>query len=252
MIFEELNALAQLSGLTTFITLIVAFIIGFIILQKALKQKKRNLYLFSLCVFFTITPWFPMGFSFFYWVFTTNIIPYQVFIIMGTFGIPIAILSWLDIYLEMTFTDKKRIVMGIYAIISIAFILYIIIFTFLAPGAPIEPLLGSFAPNNPIKFNSKGFVSFFRILSVLIAVITGIHFSIQSMMIKDDPNMVLKGRFLLISFLLFLYCAAFDAMVPMNALLLIINRFLLALTAFFFYCGFLLPNWIKRKLSILE
>ena len=252
MIFELLNVLAQISGLTTFIALLVAFAIGFTILYKALKNKERILYLFSLCVFFTTSPWWPMAFSYIFWVITTNTIPYQIFIIIGTFGIPIAIFSWLDIYFNLIFPQYKKIVMRLYALLTIAFVLYVIFFAFLAPGAPIEPLLGSFDSNNPIKLNSKGFVSIYRLISVLLAIITGVHFSIKSMEVRNNPNMVWKGRFLLIAFLLFTYCAVFDAIVPMNALLLVINRCLLALTAFFFFLGFLLPNWIKRILGIDE
>jgi hypothetical protein len=98
----------------------------------------------------------------------------------------------------------------------------------------------------------KGFVLIFLGMSILTACATGFHFAAISMKKEEPPEIRWKGKFLLIAFLLFGISAIFDAIIEMGTILLVIMRIILALATFFFYLGFILPDWSKKFLSIKE
>jgi hypothetical protein len=177
-----------------------------------------------------------------------------MYVLIGTVGVPIAILAWLNVYLAtLKNKNKKKPVLIIYGIFSIFFELYLLYFLILAPGAPVDSLLGIIHdPANPMDIDYKGFVLIFLGLSILTACVTGFHFAAKSMKKKESPEIRWKGKFLLIGFLFFGISAIFDAIVEMDPIQLVLMRIILALATFFFYLGFILPGWSKKLLSIKE
>ena len=250
---QTYGALEQLSGQLSSSALLIGFILGAVVLVKALKTKQRIIFLFFLCVIFTLSPWYPSGFGYIYWLVTDTPLPYTWYVFIGLVGIPIAILAWLDVYMTTIRPEKKKAVLLTYAIYSVIFEIYLMYFLYLAPGAPVRPLIGEFDnPNNITDIDYRAFVLVYLASSIGLAVITGIHFSIMSMKIEEGRALKKKGQFLLIAFILFGISAVFDAVVPMNAALLILIRIMLMATTFFFYVGFILPKWMKKILSIEE
>ena len=253
MFFQVLSDLAQISGLTALIAVSISFLLGFIVLIKFFKTKQVLIFNFFLCIIFTASPWYPSGLGYLYWIITGEFLTYQIYVLIGTVGIPIAILAWLNVYLSTINPKKKKLVLILYGIFSIFFELYLFYFLLLAPGAPVNSLLGIIIdPANPMDIDYKGFVLIFLGLSILTACITGFHFAAKSMKKEEPSEIRLKGKFLLIAFLFFGISAIFDALIEMDSLLLIIIRIILALAMFFFYLGFILPKWIKKILSIKD
>jgi hypothetical protein len=253
MFFQVLSELAKISGWSAFISQIIAFLLGLIVLVKYIKTRQFIIFNFFLCIIFTTTPWWPSGLGFFIWFITGIILPYQIYVVIGTAGVPIAILAWLNVYMSTLKPEKKKLVLLIYGIISIIFEIYLFYFLFFAPGAPITPLLGiRNDPTNPMDIDFKGFILIFLGLSILTACITGFHFAIKSMKKEEGLEIRWKGRFLFIAFLLFGISAIFDAIIEMGPVLLLIMRILLVIANFFFYLGFILPRWSRGFLSIKE
>ena len=253
MFFQVLSDLAQISGLTALIAVSISFLLGTIVLIKYFKTKQVLIFNFFLCIIFTSSPWYPSGLGYLYWIITGEFLTYQIYVLIGTVGIPIAILAWLNVYLSTINPKKKKLVLILYGIFSIFFEVYLFYFLLLAPGAPVNSLLGIIIdPANPMDIDYKGFVLIFLGLSILVACITGFHFAAKSMKKEELPEIRWKGKFLLIAFLFFGISAIFDALIEMSPLLLIIIRIILALAMFFFYLGFILPKWIKKILSIKD
>ncbi len=253
MFFQVLSDLAQISGLTALIAVLISFLLGFIVLIKYFKTKQVLIFNFFLCIIFTSSPWYPSGLGYLYWIITGEFLTYQIYVLIGTVGIPIAILAWLNVYLSTINPKKKKLVLILYGIFSIFFELYLFYFLFLAPGAPVNSLLGVIIdPANPMDIDYKGFVLIFLGLSILTACITGFHFAAKSMKKEEPPEIRWKGRFLLVAFLFFGISAIFDALIEMGPILLVIMRIILALAMFLFYLGFILPRWSKKFLSIKE
>ncbi len=253
MFFQVLSELAQISGLTALIAVSLGFLLGIIVLIKYFKTKQVLIFNFFLCIIFTSSPWYPSGLGYLYWIITGEFLSYQIYVLIGTVGIPIAILAWLNVYLSTIKPKMKKPVLIIYGIFSIFFELYLFYFLLLAPGAPVDSLLGIIIdPTNPMDIDYKGFVLIFLGVSILTSCITGFHFALKTMKKEESPEIRWKGRFLLIAFLFFGISAIFDALIEMDPILLVIMRIILALAMFLFYLGFILPRWSKKVLSIKE
>ena len=243
MFNQILSDLAQISGLTALISLSISFLLGFIVLIKYFKTKQVLIFNFFLCIIFTSSPWYPSGLGYLYWIITGEFLSYQIYVLIGTVGIPIAILAWLNVYLSTIKPQKKKLVLILYGIFSIIFELYLFYFLLLAPGAPIDSLLGIIIdPTNPMDFEYKGFVLIFLGVSILSSCITGFNFALKSMKKEEPPEIRWKGKFLLIAFLFFGISAIFDALIEMDTILLVVMRIILALAMFLFYLGFMLPR----------
>lgn len=253
MLTQILSDLAQISGLTALISVSISFLLGFIVLIKYFKTKQVLIFNFFLCIIFTSSPWYPSGLGYLYWIITGEFLTYQIYVLIGTVGIPIAILAWLNVYLSTINPKKKKLVLLLYGIFSIFFELYLFYFLLLAPGAPVDSLLGIIIdPTNPMDIDYKGFVLIFLGVSILTSCITGFHFALKSMKKEEIPEIRWKGKFLLIAFLFFGISAIFDALIEMGPILLIVMRIILALAMFLFYLGFILPRWSRKILSIKE
>lgn len=253
MFFQVLSESAKISGMSAFISVSIAFLLGLIVLIKYIKTKQVLIFNFFLCIVFTTSPWWPSGLGYFFWLITGEILEYQFYVLIGTVGVPIAILAWLNVYLSTLKPKVKKLVLLIYGILSVIFEIYLFYFLIFAPGAPINSLLGIINdPTNPMDIDFKGFVLIFLGLSILTACITGFHFALHSMKKDELPEIRWKGRFLFIAFLLFGISAIFDAIIEMAPILLLIMRILLVIANFLFYLGFILPRWSKKLLSLKE
>jgi hypothetical protein len=248
MILIALNDLTQLSGIFGFIAVIIAWFYGVIVLFKYIKTKEKMLFYFFLAVIFTMSPWYPSGLGYIYWLFTRQEIAYQVYVLLGTIGVPIAIYSWLQIYMPTLHPEKKDLVTIIIICLSIIFYISLFYFVFFAPGAPVDELIG--IKRNPIDIDYKGFILVFLAISLLISTITGNDFSIASLKVKDNPTIMWKGRFLIISFNIFAIGSIGDGFIPLTPVTLIIFRIFMMIASTTYYIGFILPKWMKKLLSL--
>lgn len=253
MMGQILSDLAKLSGLSALINVFIGFFFGTIVLIRSVKTRQKLIFNFFLCIVFTLSPWYSSGFGYLYWVITTNFLPNQIYILIGTTFIPIAMIAWLNVYMTTYKPKRRTIILLLYAIFSVIFEIYLFYFLFFAQGAPIYSLLGVFTDiNNPIDIDYKGFVLIYLGISIITACITGVHFAVKSIKEKVDKKIVWKGRFLFIAFIFFGIAAIFDAIIEMTPTLLLIIRIILAVNTFLFYLGFILPKWAKNLLNIKD
>jgi hypothetical protein len=248
MQYVELEVLSQVSGVLGLLTVFVAFFYGSIVLKKGFEHKKKTLFYFFFTVIFTVSPWFSSGFGYLYWLLTQEVLPYVIYVIIGTFFVPIAVLSWFQIYMDALLKNKKKIVTFLFTGLTIAFYIYMIYFLFFAQNAPVEELIG--IKRNPIDIDYKGFTIVYLIICVLITISSGVHFSLVSMGIKEDLPVVWKGRFLLISFILFTIGAVGDSLIELDIISLIIVRSFMFISTTFFYVGFIMPKWMLKILKL--
>ncbi len=245
----ELDPLSQLSGLLAFISLIVAWFYGALILIKAVQLKYKTFYYLFLAVTFTMSPWYPSGIGYVYWVITSEALPYTTYILLGTLGVPIALFSWFQIYIPGLHPKAKKPLLITTTILSIAFYIYVIYFLFLAPGAPIIELI-ALRPT-AVDTEYKVYALIFLAYSLLISTVTGNDFSINSIK-NEDKLLKWKGIFLILSFNLYAIGAIGDGFLPLTPVTLIIFRIFMVLSSTFYYIGFILPRWMRKLLSINE
>ena len=238
----------HLSGILGFLAVAIAWLYGLIVLYKALKTRERALFYFFFAIILTMSPWYPSGLGYIYWLITGEAFVYPLYVLIGTIGIPIALYSWLQIYLPALHQKQKDVVILITLCISLAFYIYVFYFLFFASGAPIDDVIG--IKRNPIDIDYKGFVLVFLAFSLMVSTITGNDFSIASLKIKDNPILVWKGRFLILSFNLFAIGAIGDGFITLTPTTLIVFRTFMLLSSTFYYIGFIMPKWMKRILKL--
>ena len=243
----ELSETGHLSGVLGIIAICVAFLLGTIVLYKAIKLKQKMLFYFFLTVFFTISPWYSSGFGYIYLLITKSHLDYRFYVLLGTIFIPIAIHGWLTIYMTVLFPKKKNSVLISYAIISIFFYIYLFLFLYIIPGAPKMNMIGN--KRNPIDIEYRGFVFIYLGLMITTAVLTGIHFSIISLK-SESIEVKWKGGFLLFAFIFFGIGAITDGLFELSITYLFIFRVILLVSATLFYIGFIMPKWMKKILKI--
>ncbi|TFG15993.1 MAG: hypothetical protein EU535_00095 [Promethearchaeota archaeon] len=248
MLFVELDELTQLCGLTGVIGLGIVILFGILVLYEAIIKKERILFMFFLAIIFTVSPWLPCDIGYIYWLITKNEIEYQIYVLLGTFGIPIAIIAWLDIYMTIMKPDKKKVVLISYAIFSLTFYIYLFYFLLLVPDAPIKAMIGY--RRTPLDINYKGYILVYMGVSIIVGTYTGLEFAIVSMKMKDNLVVQWKGRFLLVSFILFAVGAVGDALLELNTIMLIIIKIILMISSLFYYIGFIMPKWMRKLLKI--
>jgi hypothetical protein len=249
MLFQVvLDDLTQLSGIFGFLAVAIAWFYGGIVLYKFIKSKERVLFYFFLAIIFTMSPWYPSGIGYIYWLFSGQEIIYPVYVLLGTVGVPIALVSWFQIYMPALHAKWKGLITWIVICFSVAFYIYLIYFLFFATGAPVDALIG--IKDSAIDISYKGLVLGFLAFSLLVSTVTGNDFAIASLKQKDDPVLKWKGRFLILSFNLFAIGGIGDGFLPLNPATLIIFRTLMMASSTFYYVGFILPSWTKRLLKI--
>ncbi|MFX1279274.1 MAG: hypothetical protein ACFFA3_07645 [Promethearchaeota archaeon] len=248
MIFIALDDLTQLSGFFGFIAVLIAWAYGVIVFFKFLKTKERTLLFFFLAIMFTMSPWYPSGLGYIYWLFTRQEISYPLYVLLGTIGVPIALISWLQIYMPVLHPKRKDVVTLIIACLSLSFYIYLFYFVFLAPGAPVTEVIG--IKRNPLDIDYKGFILVFLAISLLVSTITGNEFAITSLKVKDNPIVNWKGRFLIISFNVFAIGSIGDGFITLTPVTLIVFRTFMMISSTTYYIGFILPKWMKKILKL--
>ena len=92
------------------------------------------------------------------------------------------------------------------------------------------------------------FVVVYDIFVILTILITGVLFSIKTMK-SNDKLVQWKGKLLLIAFISYTIGASLDTLLTLNVYTLVLCRSFEILSSITFYGGYILPKWIKNRLS---
>ncbi|TFG07820.1 MAG: hypothetical protein EU539_03985 [Promethearchaeota archaeon] len=229
-----------LNGIFALIFVIISLLVGFRILIKYFTLKKRELITVGLTWIFLSSGWWGAGFSFFLLtIFNYSMNPI-LYMFLGNIFVPIAIMCWIYSFASMVYTNMKNRIIIIFLVICVSYEVYLISILIFDPNA-IGKFLGVF------YYQPNIYVLAFQIFAILVSFITGILFSRKSLQ-SDDPKIRLKGKFLLIAFTAFTLGAIIDSAFAENPITLVIARIILALSAFAYYLGFLLPEKLAESL----
>ena len=89
-------------------------------------------------------------------------------------------------------------------------------------------------------------------MGILIVMVTGIHFSIYCIKMKDNAMSQYKGKILLIGFICFAAGAIGDGLFLILNYYDLIPKILLMATSLLFYCGFIMPKWLQKLLPFKD
>ena len=235
-----LSPLDTLNGVFSIIFVAVSLLVGIIILTRFFKYKEKIYLLVGITWVLIASPWWPSSISFLVALSNGIGITPEAYFLIGNLFAPFAIIIWLLAFTEFLYINKRKLILLVFSIFGLIFEILFLTFLFLDTN-----FIGVLNP--PVDVNYKSFIMIFLIAFLLIIVVTGFLFANLSLK-SDDPEVKLKGKLLIIAYITFSIGALLDSSIPLNEVLIIITRLILILSAFCWYGGFIMPNWMKKYL----
>ncbi len=242
-----LELVDYLQGSFSLIFVIISLIIGFSILSKYFQYKSRLYVLVGLSWIGIAAPWFPDSISFIMNILFQESLAIEWYFIIGNVTMPVALLVWLIAYTDMINKKKQKLTV----ILTVFFgIIFEIIFFYLLI-TDIDQI-GIISQSRPFTVEFGVFISITLLIVILIMFVTGIKFAHKSVK-SEDRDVVLKGKLLRAAFITFTLAAVLDSLLgmifevstdPVLAIMVVITRLLLIISALEFYGGFILPSWM--------
>ena len=101
----------------------------------------------------------------------------------------------------------------------------------------------------PFHYDFSDFTDIVSIFLLAIVLITGVKFALESIK-SDDKALKLKGKLLILAFLLFTGGAVLETVfsTELTEVTVVLVRILLVSASIMFYLGFILPDWAKKLL----
>ncbi|MFX0071335.1 MAG: hypothetical protein ACFFAO_09620 [Candidatus Hermodarchaeota archaeon] len=240
MIFLILRPFDVLNSILQAIFIITTVIIGLMIISKYFKYKERVFLMVGLAWIGMVEPWMASVSNLLFTLINGYTFNVQVYLLIGITFIPFSLFFWFVAITDLMYEKRQKLILSIIAIYGILFEIYFIFFLIVDP-AVLAVLHGVINIEYMLPLQ-------IYIISVLaLAIIAGFNFALTSMKSKN-PEVRLKGKFLLIAFILFAIGAFSDLIFIRDILTLLITRFILISSSIFFYLGFILPEFIRNKM----
>ena len=227
-----------LTGTFNLIFVIISLIVGLKILSKYFEFEKKYYIYVGITWIGISTPWMHGALAFIL-LFFNIILAEEIRFIIGYVFIPIITVLWLITFTDFMYRDKKKIILGVYTFISL--ICEVLFFYFLFTDR--VNMIGYFERTFSAVY--RPFVRFTLLFFLISALITFLLFANQSRK-SYDPELSLKGKFLIVAFLTYTACAVLDSFFLFSPLIVVIVRLLLMSSAIEFYFGWILPDSVKK------
>ena len=237
-----------LQGSFSLIFVIISIVLGITILLKYFDQKNRLYLLVGISWIGVANPWIPDSISFLMNITVQQSLPVGLYFIIGNCFLPIALLTWFTAFTDMIKKDSQKRVLIITAILSILF--EVVFFTLFFIDIN---LIGVINPLRPFTVEFDIFITVFLICVIFAMMISGVIFAQRSIKV-EDREVRLKGKLLRAAFITFTVGSILDSLLgtifedpadPFLAVMVVVVRILLIISAIEFYGGFLLPRWMK-------
>ena len=234
-----LSTIELSNGILSLIFVVLSISIGLIMISRYFKYKTINLILAGITWMIICEPWWAVSISFLSTILTGNPLPIEIFFLIGFPLIPMGIITWMVLMTNLVFKEKKKMILIITGIFCttleiLFFLLYFVNMSLL--GA----LIGVF------DVDYATFMLVYLALVLFIVLITGTKFALESLK-ADNPEIKLKGKFLLLAFYSFVI-GSFISVLSNILVVLIIAKIIVILSSIEFYFGFILPKPIKKLL----
>lgn len=228
-----------LNGPLSIIFVLISISVGLKIASKYFEKKRRSFLLIGFSWVGLSAPWFPSTTSFILYFFNLQV-PEQILFIIANVPISIAMIFWVTAFTDFKYKEKQKIILVIVFIYELT---YTTLFFYLLSNDPsqIGEVIGITDTNYKILVNVN------MILSLIVLLVTGTIFARDSMK-SENEEVSVKGKFLFAAFYTFVFGAILDVFSALSIYFLIIGRILLIISAFEFYIGFILPNFLKSAI----
>ncbi len=238
-----LDLLEILHGSLTIIFVVISIILGLRIASRYSETKKSQFLLFGIFWIGMTTPWWPNIITFIMVLVTGGTIDLTFYVVIGIAFLPITITVGLIAFLKVLVLKKrnKKLFFAIDIAANIAYEVYFFIFLFID--------LSFIATYEEIFILTWSIPSqIYFIFSLIVFLLVGIPFSRVSLR-SEDPDIHMKGKFLMIAFISFATGTVLDFAIP-SSIIYLIARLILLSSTLEFYIGLILPKWAKNILKM--
>ena len=229
-----------LNGVFSIIFVVISTIAGLIIASKYFKSKIKTLLYIGVAWVLIACPWWPSSASVLLALATGQGLSLENYLLLGNLFVPVFLFFLVAAFTEIYYNEKQKLVLGIFGVIGIIVEIYFLYFLIVDSSVHGE-LQGV------VDIEFRGFLRIYLIFSILVVCVLGVLIAINSIK-SDTPEIKLRGKFLMAAFISWTFGAIADAIIPLTVITLPIIRIILITSAIEFYIGFVLPDWIKKRL----
>ena len=231
-----------------------SFLAGALIISKYLVYKRKDLLYLGIIAIIMSEPFWPAAVQSLLYGATGELLPLEIYIILGNLLVPIAILLWLIVFTKLVevniISKNKQIILIAW---SICTIIFEIVFLTLIFTGNTSLIAWTDVEKSVVRYTTPMIV--FLISCILILFIT-VNIFINEALRSDDPTIRLKGKLIFFGFL-FYYAGCLSIIdEPLNLPLILgwLYPIFIIISAILLYSGFILPQWVRRifKISIEE
>lgn len=237
---DMLEPLEMLNGFLSLTFITISLIVAILIINKYVKLKSRIYLLVGLTWIGLTTPWLPSLISFLIYLISESGLTDVAYFAIGNIASPIIMIIWISAFLELKESSKRKVILIAYSIVGIIYEIYLVFFLIADPST-----IGTLT--SVLDANYKGIVLYWAVFIVINLIVTGVILGRESIK-SENAEIKWKGWFLLIAFISWSVGAIFDAALPLNFITLTIARLILISSAIEFYLGFILPDFVKKRL----
>jgi len=236
---ESVTELELLWGVLGLISTALAIIIGLKVIWKYFSSRRVEVISAGFMIIFATSGWWVSLSSIWIYIFFGIELPLETWFLFQAIT-PITTILWIYTFTYLLYPKSKWKIVGIIVAITLVWEIFFIIYIFTDPS-----LIGTKVSKFDLQYSF--FVFGFVIFTLIISIITNIIFLRQSL-ISDSKTVRWRGIFIFTSTMLFIIGAFLDTGIPLNPISLLITRSILFLSAVFAYFGWVMPDWIKRRL----
>lgn len=233
-----LELIEIVNGVLSLIFVLTSITIGIKLILKYFQEKDINILLAGIIWIILCEVFWAVSISFLLVVFTGKTLPLDVFFLIGFVFLPVGVQLWMVIMTNLMWKGKQKIIFIITGIIVALFETAFLYLLFIDIS-----MLGQTVGTFDVRYEL--FMLVYLSVLLLILLTTGLNFAIESFKSKN-PEIRLKGKFLLLSFLSFIIGGFLSILSGYSIIILVIAKIILILSAFEGYCGFILPDSIEK------
>ena len=226
-------------GISTLIWVVICTAVGIIIMLRYHKYKQNILIYWGIAWCGMALIHYPAVVSYIVALFNGVGLTLQQYLMFGMQDTAATFMFFLYVVMELVWKEKQKIAMIIFGSIHTVFLVAWYIIVFIDPTS-----LGQLESIVDIKY--AGIASLFALYISITFVTLGIALSIKLIKSGSKENKW-KGIFILICFVSYTGAAFMDSL-PLSTTVLLILRFVFVSAAIEMYIGWLMPDFIKKRL----
>ena len=236
-----IEPLTLVNGISCIIYSGICAIVGLKIASRYFKFRNKVFLFMGISWALVASVFWPASLSILLYLTTGQGLSLQMFLLIGHWETSWLIVLITAAYTEIKFKAKQKILILITVIHAILMNIYLFYFAIIDPS-----IIGVHVGITDNVYH--GAWSYYLIFVISFVVFIGILISLESLK-SDNPEIKLKGKFLLAAWILCFIGCVLDALLTHTIFSLFITRLILVLSSLLFYFGFFLPHPFKKSLA---